>query len=113
MARTIIKATDTFTKKDMINSKNGNSMQEYAGDTAITVTAAAKIENVDESTGEIKYVSTVVTGDGDYLTSISNNVYETMDDLIDYMNELQEPAVIEIKKAKSKSGRDFLSMYIK
>lgn len=113
MARTIINKTETFTKKDMINSKNGTSLQEYAGDTAITVIAAAKIENVNESNGEVQYVSTVVTGDGNYLTSISNNVYETMDDLIDYMDELQEPAMIVVKKAKSKSGRDFLSMYIK
>lgn len=111
MARTLIKATNNFTKRDLLNSKSGISLQDFSSNGDFPVTAAAIIEVVDEETGDIQNVTTLVTPDKDYVTSISQNIYETTQELIDIINEEGEVSV-SVRKAKSKGGRDFLSMII-
>lgn len=113
MARTIIANTRNFTRRDAINSKNAEPLQDYVESfTEIkNVTKAAMLEVTDEETGEIKYVSVIITDDMVY-TSISATIYDTIGDLIDIIDD-EGHADIMVKRRKAKSGRDFLSMYVK
>lgn len=113
MARTIIANTRNFTRRDAINCKNAEPLQDYVDSfTEINnVTKAAMLEVTDEETGEIKYVSVIITDDMVY-TSISATIYETIGDLIDIIDD-EGHADIMVKRRKAKSGRDFLSMFVK
>lgn len=108
MKREIINATENFTKWDFINSKNGYALQEESGNT-LEVVRAATID-VEDDEGH-KNVSVLVTSDGNYFTAISKSVFEVMDDIIDLITD-EGIARVKINSRKSKSGRDFLTVFV-
>ena len=107
MARQILEASKKFSKKDFINSRNGSALQDLESG-KITISACAIIEDVDDE--ERKEIGTLIT-DAGVFTTISDNIIDSIRDLIDIEDELDQKTV-EIKKRKSKQGRDFLSMTI-
>lgn len=107
--REITKATKNFTKKMVINSRNGIPMQDNVGN--IMVVAAAVMTDTDEETGEPKDVGVIVTSDKTFMTCISATIIDTLPDLIDIVDEEGETEV-RIDKRKSKGGRDFLTLTI-
>lgn len=111
MARQLI-ASHNFSKKDIINSKNGIPLQDFEGDSTElrNITKAAMIEDVDPETGETKYITVLVIGD-DYYTSISGTIYDSMGDVLDVMAD-EEKVDMRINRRKSKGGRDFLTLNI-
>lgn len=108
MKREIIDSTANFTKWDFINSKNGYALQDEAGNT-LNVTRAA-ILDVEDDDGQ-KKVSVMVTEDGQYYTAISKSVYEVMGDIIELITD-EGIARVKINSRKSKSGRDFLTVFV-
>lgn len=108
MKREIINSTGSFTKWDFINSKNGFALQDEAGNTLNVIRAATL--DVDDGEGQ-KKVSVLVTEDGQYFTAISKSVFEVMDDIIDLITD-EGMAKVKINSRKSKSGRDFLTIFV-
>ena len=105
-----------FTKKDEINSMSSTPLQKITGNTA-TVIGAAITERPDEATGEPKKVGILVTEEFGTLSTISGTAMKSLEMIIEYMEELKEnedttPVVINIKAAKSNSGRDFITLEI-
>lgn len=111
MAREI-KNSVNFTKKDAINARNGQALQDLPDGTRITVKSAAMLSVADEDTGEVKDVSVLITDDGDCLTSISATVYQIMDDIIDIITD-DGVADIRVNQRTSKgNNRKFLTLTI-
>lgn len=105
------KATNNFTKKDAINSRNSFALQDLDDTTILTVIKAAIVQRPDLETGEDKEVSILVTNDGEVYSAISATVCETMCDIIDLLEE-EGTLAIRLNKRKSKAGREFLSLTI-
>lgn len=108
--KTIISSTKNIGKKDLINASNSRPLKEMAGK-SIVVTGCATMEDTDKETGEVKSVCYFKTNSGECFTSISDTIGESMDMLIDFINEEGEQT-IDIHMNKSNSGRDFLTMTI-
>ena len=113
----MIKAVN-FTKKDEINSMSSTPLQKVTGET-VKVLGAALTERPDEQTGEAKKVGILVTEEFGTLSTISGTAIKSLDMIIDYMSDLQsdestkdEPVHVNIKSAKSNSGRDFITLEI-
>ena len=113
----MIKAVN-FTKKDEINSMSSTPLQKLAGET-VHVTGAAITERPDETTGEAKKVGILVTQEFGTLSTISGTAIKSLDMIIDYMTDLtgdpetaDEKVLVNIKSAKSNSGRDFITLEI-
>ena len=107
-----------FTKKDEINSMSSTPLQKVTGST-VTVLGAAITERPDESTGEAKKVGILVTEEYGTLSTISGTAIKSLDMIIDYMTDLQgdestkdETVMVNIKSAKSNSGREFITLEI-
>lgn len=107
-----------FTKKDEINSMSSTPLQKVTGNT-VHVLGAAITERPDESTGEAKKVGLLVTDEFGTLSTISGTAIKALDMIIDYMSDLQgdpdtadEKVLVNIKSAKSNSGRDFITLEI-
>ena len=105
-----------FTKKDEINSMSSTPLQKVAGQT-VHVLGAALTERPDEQTGEPKKVGILVTEEYGTLSTISGTAQKSLDMIIDYMTELDNsgddsPVIVNIKTAKSNSGRDFITLEI-
>lgn len=107
--REITKATANFNKKMAINSRNGLPLQDNTG--SIEVQAAAILKTTDEETGEIKDVGVIISTDSVCYTCISATIIDTLDDLIDILDEEKSCEII-VDSRKSKGGRDFLTMTI-
>ena len=107
-----------FTKKDEINSMSSTPLQKVSGNTA-TVTGCAITERPDEATGEPKKVGILVTEEFGTLSTISGTAIKSLDMIIDYMTDMTTDAEgeavtvqVNIRSAKSNSGRDFLTLEI-
>lgn len=112
MAREIIKQSNDFTKRDVVNSRAGKPLQDFEKSMTITnITAIATCKDVDEETGEIKNVGIFRTADMVYYTTISETVFDTLDDVIEILDEENEISV-RVDKRKSNSGRDFLTLVV-
>ncbi len=113
----MIKAVN-FTKKDEINSMSSTPLQKVTGET-VHVLGAALTERPDEQTGEAKKVGILVTEEFGTLSTISGTAIKSLDMIIDYMTDLtgdpetaDEKVLVNIKSAKSNSGRDFITLEI-
>lgn len=107
----LLTATKNFDKKDLINSRNGLSLQDEENGFVIDVTKAATMEDTDEETGEIKKISVLIDPEGKTYTSISATVDDIMDDVIELLDE-GEPISLRLLKRKSNGGREFLSFQV-
>ena len=111
----MIKAVN-FTKKDEINSMSSTPLQKVTGNT-VHVLGAALTERPDEQTGEDKKVGLLVTEEFGTLSTISGTAIKSLDMIIDYMTDIEgdqsdEQIHVNIKSAKSNSGRDFITLEI-
>lgn len=102
-----------FTKKDEINSISATPLQKVKGQ-VLRVTGAAITLRPDEETGEEKKVGLIATDQGTF-SSISGTAIKGLDDIIDYMSDLQEgeePVSVDIRinAAKSNAGREFITL---
>ena len=105
-----------FTKKDEINSMSSTPLQKVTGNNC-HVLGGAITERADESTGEPKKVGILVTEEFGTLSTISGTAIKSLDMILDYMTELSESGddsdvIVNIKSAKSNSGRDFITLEI-
>lgn len=110
--RKLIESTSNFTKKDMINCRNGFSLQDLDANEVITVNKAAIVigDDKDSQDGE-RQVAVLMDAEGTCYTSISENVLDSMSDIIEVMDEEKE-CRIKVFKRKSKQGRDFISLAV-
>lgn len=117
MAREIVKASNNFGKKELINSRSGYALQECEDKSVLAVTKAAIVMGPDPETGEEKEVAVLITADGECYTSISKTVREATDEVIDWLDDeelLESDGSVHIRllKRKSKGGREFLMLNI-
>lgn len=101
--------TANLTAKDLFNASSCSQSLEKATD--LTVNGVATDTVIDTETGETKEVAYLFTTDGVY-GSVSATVLSTIDKLVELLDELGEME-IEVQHRESKSGRTFLSLYIK
>lgn len=101
--------TANLTAKDLFNASSSSMSLEKATD--LTLSGAAVDTIIDTETGEEKEVAYLFTSDGVY-GSVSATVLSTMSKLIELIDEIGE-LEIEVLHRESKSGRTFLSLYIK
>lgn len=110
--REIINKSTGFTKRDLVNSRAGNPLQDFEKSMTINnIMAIATCKDTDEETGEIKNVGILRTSDMVYYTTISETVFDTLDDVIDILDEEGEISV-RVDKRRSNSGRDFLTLVV-
>lgn len=101
--------TANLTAKDLFNALSSSMSLEKATD--LTVSGAAVDTIIDTETGEEKEVAYLFTSEGVY-GSVSATVLSAMSKLIEIIDDLGELDV-EVMHRESKSGRTFLSLYIK
>lgn len=108
--REIISATENFTKKDLLNSRNGFSLQDLENGATIRAIRCAVVLGQDED-GSDKEVAVIISDDGVIYTSISSTI---IDSIIDTIGIIDEEGTQELKlfKRKSKAGREFLTLSI-
>ena len=111
MARDILKQSKNFTKRDSINSRNGEALSLLNDNQTIVVGASCIMNTIDESTGEITPCGVIVSDEKHYYTTISGTIIDVLPDLIDILDE-EEAVEVRINKRKSKAGRDFLTLTI-
>lgn len=104
--------TSNFTKRDIINSRNSFALQDLDNGTEIVVAKAGIITRPDMETGEPKEVSVLIIEDGTVYSAISATVCDTMEDIVDLIEDEQAPVTIRLNKRKSKAGREFLSLTV-
>lgn len=107
--RKIKAQSKNFTKKDFINSRNGMALQEVAGK-KLTIKSCAVIHDED-SDNENEEVGTIVAEEGIF-TTISDNIIDSILDIIEIEEEESGPIVVNIQKRTSKQGREFLTLTI-
>lgn len=112
MAKSIVKATTKFTKRHAINLGTAVSLQDVAGEKLIGIQAAAVVDDIDRETGETKPVAAFVDGDGIVYTSISSVVMESMDDIIDLIDEGETFDLTVMSRKAKGSNREFLSVVV-
>lgn len=101
--------TANLTAKDLFNASSSSMSLEKATD--LTVTGVAIDTVIDKETGEEKEVAYLFTNEGVY-GSVSATVLSTVNKLVDIVDELGTLEV-EVQHRESKSGRTFLSLFIK
>lgn len=101
--------TANLTAKDLFNASSSSMSLEKATD--LTVTGVSTDTVIDMETGEEKEVAYLFTTEGVY-GSVSATVLSTVNKLVDLIDELGTLEV-EVLHRESKSGRTFLSLYIK
>lgn len=113
MARKIESATKNFNKRDALNSKSANPLKDFEGTSVImeNIVKAAIITDNDEETGEIKNIGVIVNENNDYYTTISATILESIDELIEIIDE-EENVKIRINKRLSNNKREFLTLTI-
>lgn len=110
----VIASVGGFSKRDVLNSKNGIPMKDFDGDSMMipNVVKGAIAEATDEETGEIKYISVLVTDDQTYFTSISGTIYDSMPDVLDILEDEQKINVRINKRVSKGNKRDFLTITV-
>lgn len=101
--------TTNLTAKDLFNANSSSMSLEKAEE--ITVTGVATDRVIDTETGEEKDVAYLFTPEGVY-GSVSATVLSTIEKLAELVDEIGE-LEITVQHRESKSGRTFLSLYIK
>lgn len=101
--------TANLTAKDLFNASSSSQSLEKVTD--LTVNGVATDTVIDMETGETKEVAYLFTTDGVY-GSVSATVLSTISKLVELVDELGE-LEIEVQHRESKSGRTFLSLFIK
>lgn len=109
--RNYVDMTENFTKRDMANARNGFSFKDLEKPCNVTIVAAARTEDLDEETGEVRHVTIFKTAENEYYTGISDSIYENTELLEELINE-EGPVQVRINERKSKNDRDFLTMII-
>lgn len=110
--REIKLSTKNFSRRDIINSRAGKPLQDFDGSKKIEhVTAAAIAKDTDEETGEIRDVGIIKTADAEYYTTISATVLDSMDAVVEIIDDEGE-IDLRIDKRKSNGGRDFLTLIV-
>ncbi len=108
MKRNIVAQSNNFTKKHLINSKNGVAIQTIAGE--IEISSAACLETEDEE--GVKNVSVLIATDGTCYTGISASAYQSTLDIIDLLDEENSPLKIRVESRTAKSGREFVAITV-
>lgn len=110
-----------MTAKDIFNASAG-SVKVVCG-LPIIVSGFAISQGIDRETGELQNVGYVADTEGNVYGFVSSVCIENLEMLFDYALQVygseekyknsKEPIVIEFKKDKSKSDREFTSFIIK
>jgi hypothetical protein len=109
-----IKVNITDSKKDIVHAGNATTMfKDVIGDTInINGVLIYDKEETDEKTGEVttKTVSCVKKDDGEFISSISPTIENSLQTLLGAYSEdeVREGIEIVVKSKKSNGGRDFL-----
>lgn len=112
MARKVLAQSKNFTKKDFINSRNGQALQEVAGSKLNIISCAVLHDDgADSDDGEEKTVGTIIAKEGVF-TTISPNIVQSLHDIMEIEAEGEKDIMVDIKMRKSKGGRDFLTLTI-
>lgn len=99
-----------ISKLDIINAKTSQSFQDMTD--IVEIEKAAIVQSKDNDGNECEYAY-VFGADGSVWGGTSATVRETIDELIDLMNdEPDHRYAMRITTGKSKSGRDFLNARI-
>lgn len=104
----------TSDKKDLVKANNAvDGFKDFVGEIIkMTGVIIYTKEDVNEKTGEIerKTVSAIKKDDGEFITSISPTVKNSLDMVVQTYSEEEIKAGIDvvIKSKKSNGGRDFL-----
>ena len=109
--RTVENSTSNFTKRDVINVRNGSALKDHGGE-EISITKVCVGTDVDEESGDVKRFGAFITTSGDCLTFISENAIETAAELIDIINEEDSPVNCRVDVRKSKGGREFIALVL-
>lgn len=112
MAKTIIKSSAKFTRRHAINLNTAFSLQDAAGARLESIQAAAIMDDIDRETGETKPVAAIVTGDGATYTSISAVVMESMEDIIELLDDGETFDLQVVSRKTKSSNRDYLSLVV-
>lgn len=109
-----IKVNITDSKKDIVRAGNATTMfKEVIGETIkINGILIYEKEEIDDKTGavETKTVTCVKREDGEFISSISPTIENSLENLLGAYDEAEVREGIEIivKSKKSNGGRDFL-----
>lgn len=106
----LINATENFSKLDAINASNGKALQDVADGSILSVEKYGLMQDINETTGEIKDVAVLVTTDGEVYTSISSSVNDSVSSIIDAIIDGERISSVKVQKRVSKGGRDFLTL---
>lgn len=109
--RTIENQTNNFTKRDAINVRNGSALKDHGGE-EIEIVKVCTGTDVDEETGDVKRFGAFITTSGDCLTFISENAIETALELIEIINEEENPVSCRVVIRKSNGGREFIAIIL-
>lgn len=109
--RTVENSTNNFTKRDAINVHNGSALKDHGGE-EIVIAKVCVGNDVDEETGDVKRFGAFITASGDCLTFISENAIETAAELIEIINEEDNPVSCRVDVRKSKGGREFIALIL-
>lgn len=109
--RTVGNSTKNFTRRDAINVRNGSALKEHAGE-EISITKVCVGTDVDEESGDTKRFGAFITESGECLTFISENAIETAAELIEIINEEENPVSCRVDVRKSKGGREFIALLL-
>lgn len=96
-----------WTRKDDINSRTAQSMQDVESSEIIVVVGIAQIKTDEAKEGEVKNVTCLKTDDGRYISTISESIFRMGEDLADIIDE-EEQVKVSVSSRKAKSGREFL-----
>lgn len=101
-------------KKDAVKACNAvNGFKDIIGET-VTINGIIMFEkdDLDEKTGEIttKSVTAIKRNDGEFFTSISPTVKNSIDAVLEVYepDEIKKGIEIQIKTKKSNAGREFI-----
>lgn len=110
-----------MTAKDIFNASAGSVKVVFG--LPITVSGFAISQSIDRETGEMRNVGYIADTEGNVYGFVSAVCIENLEMLFDYALKVygseenyknsDEPIVIEFKKDKSKSDREFSSFIIK
>lgn len=105
------KSTKNLTSKELFNAKSSTVALQKAGE-EITITGCAIDEVTDTVTGDVKCVTYLFEEGGHVYGTISASVYNSASELIDYIDDINEPVQLRINRNKSNAGREFLTISV-
>ena len=109
--RTIERSTINLTRRDVINVRNGSPLKDHGGE-KIDIVKVCVGTDTDAETGDVKRFGAFITTSGDCLTFISENAIETALELIEIINEEENPVSCRVDIRKSNGGREFIALIL-